>query len=465
MFNNKGKVNWGPDNFLSRDASWSEGQWTHVVAPKFVFGQYPIRDATIPSRYKPDLNFSALERSALDSLLSSLKSSYHHLSALTFYPPSASAMSASDAKKAEIARLFDLFERLASRRPRAIQGDNDAAMGDGTLNIPDELNPILQKLSTIVSARDTSTRPRRNTVASTLSPTSNNMRVSDDSSEDDDEESLANFPLADKKKYPFTFRLMVHKLYKKDDWARTIKEMLEKSKNEFMPLAEKAVVQAKQKEQENQLLRESNGTGIRFKVVPVGAGGKRGSTVSGVRRRSYSVAGVGSKSYVAISPLTKSPGAEERQEVRALKKRCIGRRKSMGGPLNANAEVTTGTNKSRGTWVYNATVSSAERSVPTTFSTFPPAPPPSPTETTRFSGYQPLGMMLPSHLQEKRYGTKRGVSAGDPTMMAPMMMMPPRSTKNTDPSRSVARKRATTVNEKDGKYDSERKLMKRPFAE
>jgi hypothetical protein len=379
-------------------------------------------------------------------------------------------MSASDAKRAEIARLFDLFERLASRRPRATQGANDAAMDDATVIIPDELNPVLQKLSTIVSARDTGTRPHRNTVASMLSPTGSDMTISDDSSDDDDEESLANFPLADKKKYPFTFRLMVHKLYKKDDWARTIKEMLEKSKNEFMSLAEKeAVMQAKEKEQENRL-QEGNGTGVRFKVVPVPPGGRRGSTAAGVRRRSYSVAGVGSKSYLAVSPLTKSPGAGERHEVRALKKRCIGRRKSMGGPLNASAEATTDTSKSRGTWVYNATVSSSERPVPTTFSTFPPAPPPSPTEATKFSkyqplGYQPLGMMLPSHVQEKRNGMKRRVSVGDPTMMAPIMMMPPRSTKNTNPSRLVAGKTAITVREKDEEYDNEKKPMKRPFAE
>ena len=373
-------------------------------------------------------------------------------------------MSASDVKRAEIARLFDLFERLASRRPQATQRGNDAAMDDATVIIPDELNSVLQKLSTIVSARDTGTRPRRNTVASLLSPISSDTTISDDSSDDDDEESLAKFPLAKEKKYPFTFRLMVHKLYKKDDWAKAIKEMLEKSKNEFMSLAEKeAAIQAKEKEQENQLLQEGNGTGVRFKVVLVPAG-RRGSTAAGVRRRSYSVVGVGSKSYMPISSLTKSPGAGERDEVRALKKRCIGRRKSMGGPLNASAEVTTDTSKSRGTWVYNATVSSAERPVPTTFSTLPPAPPPSPTEATRFSRYQPLGMMLPSHLQEKRNGMKRRVSAGDPAMMASMMMMPPRSTKNTNTSRLVARKRAMTVHEKDEEYDNEKKPMKRPFA-
>lgn len=375
-------------------------------------------------------------------------------------------MSASDAKRAEIARLFDLFERLASRSSRATQGDDDAAMEDATITIPDELNPVLQKLSTIVSARDTSKRPRRNTVASMLSPTGSDKTISDDSSDDDDEESLAKFPLADKKKYPFTFRLMVHKLYKKDDWARTIKEMLEKSKNEFMPLAEKeAAMQAREREQAKQLPQEGNGTGVRFKVVPASAGGRRGSTAAGVRHRSYSVAGTGSKVAMAISPPAKSPGAGERPETRALKKRCIGRRKSMGGPLNASAEVTTGASKSRGTWVYNATVSSSERPVPTTFSTFPPGPPPSPTEATSFSRYQPLGTALPSHLQAKRNGMKRRVSAGDPTMMAPMMMMPLRSTMNTNPSRLVARKRAMTVHEKEGEYENEKKPMKRPFAE
>ena len=327
---------------------------------------------------------------------------------------------------------------------------------DATDTIPEELNPVLQKLSTIISARNTGTRPRRNTVASIISPTDNDKTTSDDGSDEDDEESLAKFPLADKKKYPFTFRLMVHKLYKKDDWARTIKEMLERSKNEFMSLAEKeAVMRAKEKkEQENQPPHEGD-AGVRFKVGPIPARGRRGSIAAGVRRRSYSVVGVGSKSYVAISPLPKSPGTGTQPEVRALKKRCIGRRKSMGGPLNAGAEVATDTSKSRGTWVYDAAVSSAERPVPTTFSTFPPAPPPSPTGAS-FSRYQPLGTMLPNHLQGKRNGIKRRVSAGDPAMMATMMKMPPRTTTNTNPRRLVARKRAMTVHDNDG---DERKLI------
>jgi len=374
-------------------------------------------------------------------------------------------MSGPDAKKAEIARLFELFERLVSGRPRTTQGSDDAAMDDATNTIPEELNPVLQKLSTIVSARSTGTRPRRNTVASIISPIDRDMTTSDsEGSDEDEEDSLAKFPLADEKKYPFTFRLMVHKLYKKDDWARTIKEMLEKSKNEFMPLAEKvAMKQAKQKEQENQPPHEGDAAGVRFKVVPIPAGGRRGSIAVGVRRRSYSVAGVGPKSYVAISPLPKSPASGEKPEIRALKKRCIGRRKSMGGPLNAGAEVATDISKSRGTWVYDAAVSSSERPVPTTFSTFPPAPPPSPTGAS-FSRYQPLGTMLPNNLQGKGKGMKRRVSAGDPTMMTAMLTMPPRSTTNTNPSRLVARKRAMTVHtDKDGENDNGRKPMKRPF--
>lgn len=225
-------------------------------------------------------------------------------------------------------------------------------------------------------------------------------------------------------------------------------------------------MQAKEKqEQENQSPHEGdgNGAGVRFKMMPMPTGGRRGSIAAGVRGRSYSVAGVRPKSNVVISPQPNSPGTGAQSEVRALKKRCIGRRKSMGGPLNTGAEVATDTSKPRGTWVYDAAVSSAEHPAPTTLSTFPPAPPPSPTGSS-FSRYQPLGTLLPNHRQGKGNGMERRVSAGDPAMMGTMLMMPTRSTTNTNPNRLVARERALTVHtNKDGEYDNERKPMKRPF--
>lgn len=70
-----------------------------------------------------------------------------------------------------------------------------------------------------------------------------NRTTAADSDEDEDEESLAKFPLG--KKYPFTFKLMVHKLYRVD-------EMLEKSKMEFKPLAEQDAVVEQDKAEEEQ---------------------------------------------------------------------------------------------------------------------------------------------------------------------------------------------------------------------
>ena len=58
-------------------------------------------------------------------------------------------------------------------------------------------------------------------------------------SDSDDEASCAKFPLA--KRYPFIFRMMLHKLYQLNDWAQKVKDVLERSQVEYKPLAETAV--------------------------------------------------------------------------------------------------------------------------------------------------------------------------------------------------------------------------------
>ncbi|KDR67616.1 hypothetical protein GALMADRAFT_216255 [Galerina marginata CBS 339.88] len=376
-------------------------------------------------------------------------------------------MSTSDAKKAEFARLFDLFERLASRRARPL-GSDDPEHASADLPTSQELDPVLEKLSAIVGTSKNGTRLRRNTVSSITASDNGMPGVAEENAvpadEDDDIASLTEFPLANAKKYPFTFRLMVHKLYKKDDWAKTIKEMLERSKNEFKPLAEQeAAVASEEMEEDEGEIEE--GAGIKFKVpTSPGMGGKRSSVIAMGRPRSQSIAGAGHNKLLSpVSPALKSPGAgsANQPDVRALKKRCVGRRKSMGVLLNAeNGGATSGVGKTRGTWVYDAAVSSAERPVATTFSTFPPAPPPSPTSPGGYSKYQALGSMnLPSTMQGRGgAGMKRRVSTGAEVPL----MMPLQHVTNTNAGGLAARRRVMLASKMD-EGSEERKPLKRSF--
>ena len=348
-------------------------------------------------------------------------------------------MTSSDAKTAEFARLFDFFERLASRRARSSDSMDDLR----SLPIPEELEPVIKSLSTIVgtskaSCRNPDSRPRRNSTERTSAADSD-----DDSDEDEDDESLAKFPLG--KKYPFTFKLMVHKLYRVDEWAKTVKEMLEKSKMEFKSLAEQeAVVEAKKKQDDVAWVDKNT---VHFKVGASNGGGRRGSV--GGRQRSQSVVVLGPKIVGRTSPLLKSPGSGGQSEFRALKKRCVGRRRSIGGPING--ECVSG-RISDGSWVYDAAISSAEPAS-TTFPAFPSAPPPSPTASYRpFSqlavGAPPIGG-----------NTKRTVSLG---MQKTLSLQPFQQVTNINPAdRISARKRALTVDRR--VEETQQRQMKRPF--
>lgn len=364
-------------------------------------------------------------------------------------------MTSFDTKTAEFARLFNFFERLASRRVRS--ADQDGSVDDlRSLPIPEELEPVIKSLSTIVGTSKIAckARSRSNTVA-----TANRISAADsDGSDDEDEESLAKFPLG--KRYPFTFKLMVHKLYRVDEWAKTVKEMLEKSKMEFKPLAEQdAVVEDDNAEEEkDDNVNEGKNT-VHFKVRANSDGGRRAS-VGGGRQRSQSVVVLGPKIVGPASPLLKSPGSGGQSEFRPLKKRCVGRRKSMSGPMNGDSV----TGRIGGSWVYDAAISSAEHPASTTFPVFPSALPPSPTAQTGFSSYQAMGTLGAPRRPVIGGNMKRRVSGGMPRTLTPLQV-PFQQVTNIDAgSRIAARKRALTVDGMTGVEEAQKKRMKRPFA-
>ena len=148
-----------------------------------------------------------------------------------------------EAKKRERAQLSNLFERLSTRRKaEAPTLDFSKNNNQTPPPRPEELSGVLRDLS--VMRNDSHSRTRRNTVASPReNPRISSRATTSLQEKDEDDRSLDNFPLVEGEKYPFTFKHMIYKLYNQDDWIRTLKDVLEKSKKNFKPLAESGMMQ------------------------------------------------------------------------------------------------------------------------------------------------------------------------------------------------------------------------------
>jgi hypothetical protein len=348
-------------------------------------------------------------------------------------------MTASDSKTAEFARLFDLFERLASRKSRAINGESHTT----TLNsmpVPPDLALVVNSLASLVDTRkqrgDTRSkksggRARRNTVASP------GMTIHDIDSDDEDDASLAKFPLG--KKYPFTFKMMLYKLYQLDDWAEKVKQVLERSQIEYKPLAKIGSEEEGQEvmDEEGMEVEDKPSGRVHFKAGVVSGGARRPY----VRPRSHSVLVLGKGRDVGAGPT--SPGRMSKQvvleETRAVKKRCVGRRKSMGGPPTVEAEV----GRVGGGWVYDAAVSSFESTARRDMGAFV-APGLQPR-----SRYQSLGGM-------RKVAATRGIRVGSPNTPGVPWEKP-------QEGRVMARRRALSAMENLKPDVMQQRLMKRPF--
>lgn len=238
-------------------------------------------------------------------------------------------------RTAEFARLFDIFDRVATRRSRANAGANtDVISTDDIAHVPAEFAPVLKSLSTVLAMRtqgDTKHERRTPTqITTTNMPPRDtafkpNLGRTKEVSEDKEEVESPTFPLSER--YPFTFKLMLHKLYDLDEWASKVKNALETSKSQFKPLAEKV----------ESIVKEARG---KEKVMD-----RKGVT----RARSHSVLTTGGKSRGSVMPRERAKSIARNEGDRALKKRCVGRRKSVSGPMEAG-----------GVWVYDAAISAVE---------------------------------------------------------------------------------------------------------
>ncbi|TFK69327.1 hypothetical protein BDN72DRAFT_619918 [Pluteus cervinus] len=282
-------------------------------------------------------------------------------------------------KTAEFARLVDLFDRLTMRGQSGttvLNSTTNDVVRPVTVVIPDDLAPVVKGLSNVmgnnIKLDDRSIRARgpiktpvtcRVVPQKTVPPTrtANLDDPVDDLERDKDldeadmkgeyvheenelgahaaeEEFLDGFPVG--KQYPFTFKLMLHKLYGLDQWAKKVREVLETSQREFKPLAEQELLATPKADNDKDLLFGRASSIRRSPVTPLKKHRDGGSPVYMSRSISFGDGGCSPKP----SPSNSNPG-----EVHAVKKRLVGRRKSI-----------VDVEKAANGWVYNAKVSFAD---------------------------------------------------------------------------------------------------------
>ena len=288
-------------------------------------------------------------------------------------------------KSAEFAKLYYFFEKLTKPRSHGKCASDESESHE---IVPEDIAPLLKKLSAIltkdgpidgdvpelgeaqVCVPETPTtasvptfatsashaspthstpdgasmaRPRRNTVAGSHADapaTAINRGIQ------------ARFPLKEKR-YPFTFKLLLHKLYGLEDWATKVKEVLASSQEQFRSLDSSPSVTCDTfSDSDNSSSPSSPRSPATFSALIFGTPPPPPSEPLSPtrRRRTQSV----SKSKASIDGAHSGPATPVRpQPSRAVKKRIVNRRRS-----------TTGLGvETKGEWKYDAAVSSVDAEV------------------------------------------------------------------------------------------------------
>jgi hypothetical protein len=304
-------------------------------------------------------------------------------------------------KSAEFARLYYFFEKLTQPRSRERIQEQESTLSRETIadgSVPEDIAPLLKNLSAIltkdepedgdalgtgeaqVSIPDTpmtalastfaitspppppptlpnsadhpSTRPRRYTVAGSSvqaqAQTGPSVRTSVRQSTVVHQTRL---PLG-VKRYPFTFKLLLHKLYDLEDWAAKVQEVLATSQEQFRSLNSTPSGSGSSGGGINDgaPLRSPNSSpGVTFTSPPFGTpSSPLESPPPARRRRAQSTSKAKANDNVSRS----GPGMTARppQSSRAVKRRIVNRRRSTNG---------LGIGK-LGEWMYDAAVSSID---------------------------------------------------------------------------------------------------------
>lgn len=310
-------------------------------------------------------------------------------------------------KSAEFARLYYFFEKLTQPRLRERIQDQESTLSRETTadgHVPEDIAPLLKNLSAILtkdepedgdalgtgeaqvsipetpmtalastfpttspppppltlpnSADHASTRPRRYTVAgssaqaqtqtglSVRTPVRHSAVV-----------HQTRFPLG-VKRYPFTFKLLLHKLYDLEDWAAKVQEVLATSQEQFRSLNSTPSSRSGSSGggsggiSSDGAQRSPSSPGVTF-TSPLFGTPPSSPLESPLARRRRAQSISKTKANDNVSRSGPGPGMAARhppQHSRAVKRRIVNRRRSTNG---------LGIGK-LGEWMYDAAVSSID---------------------------------------------------------------------------------------------------------
>ncbi|KAI0057198.1 hypothetical protein BV25DRAFT_1902787 [Artomyces pyxidatus] len=245
-------------------------------------------------------------------------------------------------KTAEFARLFYFFEKLTQPRTGRISPTRITAEDATDAFVPTDIAPLLKNLSSILAkpvpadTDDTDTEfldvpdaPTTSRFPMNIAPITNepapppSSRRRNTVSTQTMTPRTARFPL-DAKRYQFTFKMLMHRLYDIDTWGNKVREILAASQEQYRSL-------------ESAPPAPPTPSGGVFQPLE--------SPPARTRQRSLSTAKGKAKEYAQLG-LGAAPAAP-----RALKKRIVNRRRSVSGPgLAPHGEG----------WIYDAAVSQVD---------------------------------------------------------------------------------------------------------
>ena len=300
-------------------------------------------------------------------------------------------------KSAEFARLYYFFEKLTQPRSREGIQDQESTSSRETTGagpFPEDIAPLLKNLSAILTkdepedgdasapeadeaqvsipetpmtalaptftisppppspippiiADHAATRPRRNTVAGSLTQAGPGQRTHLGQSVA--QQTRFKFPLR-VKRYPFTFKLLLHKLYDLEDWAAKVQDVLAASQEQFRSLdSTPANSSSDNSGGDGSGARLPSSPGVTFTSSLFGtASSPLLESPPARRRRTQSI----SRTKANDTATRSGPNMTSRppQPSRAIKKRIVNRRRSVIG---------LGIGK-MGEWMYDAAVSSVD---------------------------------------------------------------------------------------------------------
>ena len=308
-------------------------------------------------------------------------------------------------KSAEFARLYYFFEKLTQPRSRERIHDKESTMSRETTadgHVPEDIAPLLKNLSAILSkdepedgdalgmgetqvsipetpmtamgstfaatspspppppltlpnsASHAPTRPRRYTVAGSSAQTQTQTGLS--ARTPVGQSAVAHqtrFPLG-VKRYPFTFKLLLHKLYDLEDWAAKVQDVLATSQEQFRSLnSTPSSRSGGSSGSSDGAPRSPSSPGVTFTSPLFGTPSSPLESPLARRRRAQSISKIKVNDNDSRSGTGPGAGMATRpppQSSRAVKRRIVNRRRSTNG---------LGIGK-MGEWTYDAAVSSVD---------------------------------------------------------------------------------------------------------